>query len=88
LIDKLRDLSATSFPEKGFGPVEMEAQVTSNEGKRVEKVLISKSGDKYFAKRDNEPALYEITKTAADDISSAAKDVKPPAPKKDEKKKK
>ena len=37
LIDKLRDLAATKFVEKGGGPPVFEAAVTSNSGKRVEK---------------------------------------------------
>ena len=53
LIDKLRDLSSSKFAEKGGGDQVFEATVTSNSGKRVEKVMtISKLGDQYFAKRE------------------------------------
>ncbi|MBM3810985.1 MAG: DUF4340 domain-containing protein [Acidimicrobiia bacterium] len=89
LIDKLRDLSAAKFPDSGFTTPIVEATVTSNEGKRVEKVLISQAGDRFIAKRDNEPALYELDKTAVDELRKAAADVKePPPPKKEDTKKK
>jgi hypothetical protein len=84
LVDKLRDLSATKFVEQGFAAPVIELTVTSNDGKRVEKVLISKSGNAYVAKRDNEAALYELDTKAVEDLQRAAADVKepPPAPKK------
>ena len=60
--------------------------MTSNDGKRVEKVLISKEGNDYIAKRENEPALYGLDAKTVDDLSKAASDVKeaqaPPAKKK------
>ena len=76
LIDKLRDLSATGFPEKGFTEAVFEAKVTWDEGKRSEKVLIAKSGDKYFARRENEPSIYEVAAADMDGLRNAAKDVK------------
>jgi hypothetical protein len=85
LIDKLRDLSAAKFPEKGGGQPVFEARVTSNDGKRVEKVSITKQGTQYFAQRENEPSIYEVDSKAVDDLQKAASDVKeppPPAPKK------
>jgi hypothetical protein len=88
LIDKLRDLSSTKFVDKGFTTPVFEATVTSNEGKRVEKVLISKNGNDYFAKRENEPSIYQLDAQAVEELQQAAKDVKEPEPpKKDEKKK-
>ena len=91
LVDKLRDLSASKFHDSGFTTAVLEASVTSNDGKRNEKVLISKSGDKYFAIRENEPAVYEVDAKAFEELKKAAADVKeppPPAPpKKDDKKK-
>jgi hypothetical protein len=60
-----------------------EATVTSNEGKRVEKVLISKIGDRYLARRENEAALYELDGKAVEELQRAVADVKePPPPKK------
>jgi hypothetical protein len=80
LIDKLREVSATQFPDSGAGVPFLEASVVAGEGKKSEKVLISKTGDKYFAVRENEPTVYEISKQAVEDIQKAAKDVKAPAP--------
>lgn len=87
LIDKLRDLTATKFAETGGGSKVLEADVTSNSGKRIEKVSISKQGDQYFAKRENEPAVYVLDSKAVDDLQKAASSVKeaaapPPAKKK------
>ncbi|MBS1857141.1 MAG: DUF4340 domain-containing protein [Acidobacteria bacterium] len=76
LIDKLRDLTATKFAEKGGGEPVFEATVTSNSGKRVEKVTISKQGTQYFAQRENEPSIYELDGKAVDDLRKAAQDVK------------
>jgi hypothetical protein len=83
LIDKLRDLTATTFDEKGGGEPVFEAAVTSNMGKRVERVTISKQGNQYFAKRDDEPSIYGLDSKAVEDLQKAAADVKeaaPPAP--------
>jgi hypothetical protein len=80
LIDKLRDLSATKFPEKGGGQPVFEANVTSNDGKRVEKVTINKSLDQYFAQREGEPSIYELDSKAVEDLQKAASDVKEQAP--------
>lgn len=80
LIDKLRDLTATKFAETGGGSTAFEASVTSNSGKRVEKVTISKQGDQYFAKRDNEPGIYVLDSKAVDDLQKAASGVKEAAP--------
>lgn len=80
LIDKLRDLSATKFVEAGGGEPVFEATVTSNNGKRVEKVTIRKQGNRYFAQRENEPSIYELDAKAVEDLQKAAADVKEAAP--------
>ncbi len=88
LIDKLRDLSSIKFLEKGFATPAIEATVTSNDGKRVEKVLISKSGNSWIAMRDKEPSNYELDGKAVEEMQKAAGDVKEaPPPAKDAKKK-
>jgi hypothetical protein len=79
LIDKLRDLAATKFVEKGGGSEVFTATVTSNSGKRVEKVTITKLGNQYFAQRDSEPGIYEVDGKVVDDLLKAASDVKPAA---------
>lgn len=87
LVADIRDLAATKFPDSGFTTSSIELTVTSDTGKRVEKVLIAKNGDRYIAKRENEPALYELNASAITDMQKAAADVKrapasTPAPKK------
>jgi len=80
LIDKLRDLSATKFALGGGGAPVFEATVTSNSGKRVEKVTIRKAGNTYLAQRDGEPSIYELDGKAVEDLQKAAADVKEAAP--------
>jgi len=80
LLGKLRDLSADAFPDSGFAAPVMEILVTSNDNKRIEKAAVAKSGEKYIAKRENEPALYELASSAIPDLEKAASDVKPAAP--------
>jgi Domain of unknown function (DUF4340) len=77
LIDKIRELSASKFVDSGFTSPVIEVSVISNDGKRVEKVLISKSGDTYIAKRENEPALYQLDPSSVADLQKFAADVKP-----------
>ncbi|HUS04653.1 MAG TPA: DUF4340 domain-containing protein, partial [Bryobacteraceae bacterium] len=73
LLDKLRDLAAIKFVDKGFTSPILDITVAA---KNSEKVLISKSGDSYIAKRDNEPALYELDSKAVEQLQSAAAAVK------------
>jgi hypothetical protein len=80
LIDKLRDLAATKFPESGFSTPTLEITVVSDSGKRTEKVQIAPSGSDYLAKRDGDAALYQVDANAIKDIRTAAGDVKEPAP--------
>lgn len=80
LIDKLRELSAAKFVDSGFTQAVIELSVTSNDGKRIEKVSISKSGDNYISKRENEPSLYQIDSKTVSDLQKAAEDLKPAAP--------
>jgi len=80
LIDKLRDLVATRFAEKGGGQAVLEATVVSNGGKRTEKVAVSQQGDQYFAQREGEPSIYELDAKVVEDLQKAASDVKAAAP--------
>jgi hypothetical protein len=80
LVDKIRDLSASNFAETGFPASALDITVTSDGGKRVEKLLLLKNGDKYLAKRENEPALYELSASAVTDLQKSAVDLKPAAP--------
>ena len=73
----MRELSATKFVDSGFTTAVLDVAVSSNDGKRVEKVEISKAGDRYIAKRENESPLYEIDPAAVSDLQKSAGDVKP-----------
>lgn len=76
LIDKVRGLSASKFPDTGYSAPAIEVSVTSNEGKRVEKVSIAKSGDHFIAKRENEPSLYELDSSSITELQKAAAEMK------------
>jgi Domain of unknown function (DUF4340) len=80
LVDKIRDLSAGKFPDAGFSAPVLDLTVTSDGGKRVEKVMLAKNGDKYLAKRENEPALYELNASAVTALQKSAADLKPAPP--------
>lgn len=84
-IDKIRDLSATKFPEVALSAVNTEIGVTSN---KAEKVRLGKQGEQCLGQRENEPTIYEIDCKSLDDLRKAAGDIKEPASdKKDTKKK-
>jgi hypothetical protein len=76
VISDLRDLTASSFPASGFSNPTIEAIVTSDDGKRPEKIQIAKSGDHYIAQRENEPALYQLDYSAVDALLKAADELK------------
>jgi hypothetical protein len=77
LIEKIRDLSASKFVDSGFAAPLIDLTVTSNDGKRVEKVAISKVGENYIARRENDPTFYQLDSKAVDDLRKSAADVKP-----------
>ncbi|HVS89833.1 MAG TPA: DUF4340 domain-containing protein [Candidatus Acidoferrum sp.] len=76
LVSKIRDLSASKFADNGFTTAIVDITVASNDGKRVEKVLIAKNGDRYVAKRENEPALYELNAADVTELQKSAADLK------------
>ena len=78
-LDKLRDLSASNFVDTGFTSPTIDVTVTSNDGHRVEKILLAKSGNKYIAKRENEAALYEIDSSSVNELQKTAGELKPAA---------
>jgi hypothetical protein len=80
MVDKLRELSATKFPEKGFTTPALEFTVTSTDGKRVEKAALAKSGSDWFARRENEPALYQVDSKVVDELQRAIASIKEAAP--------
>lgn len=84
LIDRLRDLTAAGFPAKGGGQAEM--MITVQAGKGSERVAVTKAGEKYYAVREGEQAVYEITGPDVEALRQAAADVKASQPKPAEKK--
>jgi hypothetical protein len=79
LVEKVRDLAASKFVDAGFGTSGLEVTATSNGGKTIEKVSISKDGDHYVAKREGEPALYQLDPVVISGLQVAAQDLKPAA---------
>ncbi|MFZ0951446.1 MAG: DUF4340 domain-containing protein [Candidatus Sulfotelmatobacter sp.] len=77
LISDLRDLSASKFVDSGFADPTIELTISSDDGKRVERVSIAKSGDGFVAKRENEPTLYYLDSSPVDALQKAASDIKP-----------
>ncbi|HET9406511.1 MAG TPA: DUF4340 domain-containing protein [Candidatus Sulfotelmatobacter sp.] len=77
LISNLRDMAADKFLDSGFTAPQIEATVTSDDGKRVEKIQIAKSALGYIAKRENDPTLYQLTSSSGDDLQKAVDGLKP-----------
>jgi hypothetical protein len=75
-IRAIRLLSATKFVGSGFSTSAATLTVTSMDGKRVEKVLISKDGSRYVVKRENEPLLYEVDAKGFEDLVKSADEMK------------
>ena len=85
-LDKVRDLSATKFADSGFGTATIDITVVSGDGKKTERVLLSKPGQDWLAQREGEPSLYVLSAQAVDELQHAAADLKeeqakPPAKK-------
>jgi len=80
LLDSLRNLSATKFPDSGFSPPVLDITVTSNSNRRIEKVLIAKSGNSFIARRESEPALYELSASSITTLQKSAEAVQPAPP--------
>ena len=79
LVDKIRDLQASKFVDTGLGAPTVEITITSDDGKRIEKLLISKAGSSYVAKRENELALYALDSKAVEELQKSAGELKPAA---------
>jgi hypothetical protein len=76
VVDKIRDLSASKFVDSGFAAPAIELTVTSNDGKRVEKVQISKHDTGYIARREGDASLYELDAPAITELEKAAEEMK------------
>jgi hypothetical protein len=76
-LDDLRNLSSSKFVNSGFTAPALNITVTSEGGKHMEKVMFSKSGDDYIAKRQNDPGLYDVAGSKLEDLKKLASEVKP-----------
>jgi hypothetical protein len=87
VVDKVRDLIAAKFVDQGFSTPAIDLTVTSQDGKRAEKVSLSKTGNDWFAMRENEPTIYQLDANVVDELQKAIASVKEAAPAKAAKKK-
>jgi hypothetical protein len=77
LLGDVRALLASKFVDSGFTSPLIEMTVTSNDGKRIEKVAIAKAGNDYVARREGDSSLYQLDGKAIADLQKAAADLKP-----------
>lgn len=80
LIDKIRDLTSFQFVDKFEGDPAINIAVTSNNGKRVEKLEVKFKAGHYFAQRENEPSIYELNPPFVKEMLDAGMAVKEAAP--------
>lgn len=78
-VSALRDLSANKLVDSGFTAPVVEIMVSSDSGKKVEKVSIAKSASDCIAKREGDPTLYQLDAHAIDSLQKSADDIKPAA---------
>jgi len=81
LISKLRDFTADKFVDSGFSDPTIDVAVASDDGKRVEKVVIAKIKSGYVAERENDSSLYHLDSSTVDDLQKVADQIKPSADK-------
>jgi hypothetical protein len=86
MVDKVRGVTAAKFADKGFSTPSIDLVVTAQDGKRVEKVSLSKTGDEWFAMRENEPTIYQLDANVVGELEAAIASVKAAAPAKAKKK--
>jgi len=75
LISDLRDSTASKFVDSGFAAPTIDLTVTSDDGKKVERVRVARSGKGFLAKRENDPTLYYLDANLIDAIQKAADDI-------------
>lgn len=80
LIDRLRGLTASGFPTSAPAEAKVTIAVHSTGGKVVERVSIAQQGERYFARREGEAAIYQVEPSDVEELSQAAADVKPSQP--------
>ena len=77
MLVNLRELSADRFVSGGFSNPSITATVTTDAGKKVEKISLAKVSDGYVAQRENESTLYHVLSSAIETLQKSAEDVKP-----------
>ena len=82
VVSALRNLSAAKFLDSGFSSPTIDVTVTSNGGKRVEKIQIQKTAEGAIAKRDDGPSLYSLDSATLQGLTDAIAGLKPAAPQK------
>jgi hypothetical protein len=75
-VDKLRDLKADKIVDSGSGNPDIQVTVSPTAGSQ-EKVSLSKAGDNYIAKRENDSTLYQLDAKSVEDLQHAAAAMKP-----------
>lgn len=84
LLRAIRRLTASKVVSAGYANPEITLTVISDDGKRVEKIEVSKAGKDYIAKREDGALLYYLDAAQIDDMLKSAADLKPaeapPAP--------
>src|SRR5207302_1967736 len=76
LVSKLRGLQATDFADSGFGASALQMTITSDDGKRTEKVSLSKGAKNALARREGESSLYLLDANTIEDIQKLLSELK------------
>ncbi len=77
-LDQVRLMQALGFVSgKATAPF-LEIAVTQKDGKTVERVAVSRTGNFHYAKREGDSSEYELDPKAVSDFESALTAVKPP----------
>jgi len=76
-ISKLRDLTSDKFLDSKFANPTIDVTVTSDDGKRIEKVQIAKFKDGYSARRENDSTPYHLSTASVEDLQKAAEELQP-----------
>ena len=79
IADKLRELSSIKFPKAGGGAAHSEITVSTEDGKKVEKIIITKAADNFYATRSGETAVYEVDGKGIEDLLVGAAAVREPS---------
>lgn len=78
-VSTLRDLQANKLLDSGFASPVVEITVTSDSGKRVEKVSIEKAGNNCIAKREGDSTLYQLEANVVETLQKSVDDINAPS---------